>query len=69
VTGTVLSRMTCVPAEGAITVWLPTLSVTRATITYVPSAGWLFHVTEKGALVAAPITNAPLKLQLPAPAQ
>ena len=25
---------------------LPTLSVARATIVYVPFAGWLFHVTE-----------------------
>jgi hypothetical protein len=39
----VLSTVIVRSAESVV---FPTLSVARATIVYVPSAGWLFQVTE-----------------------
>jgi hypothetical protein len=60
--GPVLSTVTVRSDESLV---LPTLSVARATIVYVPSLGWPFQVTAYGPVESgAPIVVPAEKLQL-----
>ena len=53
--GVVAAALLTVTVTVDESVVLPTLSVARATIVYVPFSGWLFHATEYAEIVSMPI--------------
>ena len=64
--GPVLSTVTVRSAESVV---FPTLSVARATMVYVPSAGWPLHVTEYGAVESGASIVVPAAKEQLEPAQ